>query len=143
MKLLLTLIPFVVLLGTDPVMSFDTTKLGQMGTLLTSRTVPLSGKSVRLREEVKRALADSKRDGVMCIGMRFPGQWVHLGGERVAPYACDFGGKWLKIEAHVRIVDQHGRVFERITLKAMRKSTRVIETNPRWKWTHDYPFESE
>jgi hypothetical protein len=131
-------IAIALLLGAAPAMAFDTTKLGQKGTLLSSDTVPLSGKSLRLQEEVKQALADSKRKVVMCIGMRFPGQWIHLGGKRVAPYTCNFGVKRLQIQATVRISGRNGRVFKTTTPNAMRNATTVSETNLRWKWMTGY-----
>ena len=127
------------ILGTSAAMAFDTTKLGQQGTLssedFANHIVPLVDESRRLQKEFKQAFAE--KDHVRtpsCIGMRFPGQWEHLAGERVAPYWCDFGPKSLEIRATVQITDRNGRVFEKITPKAMRNATRVIETNPRWKW---------
>jgi hypothetical protein len=128
-------------LGFRPATAFDTAALGQIGTLLTSKTVPLSERSRRLREEVKQALAEGNLDSVMCTGMRFPGNWKHLAGERVAPYTCNFGIKWLQIRADVKVTDRSGRVFEIITPKAMRNASRVRETNVRWIWTAENPDE--
>jgi hypothetical protein len=124
----------------SPAAAFDTTRLGQQGTLSSSEIVGLIAQSHRLHKEVKQALAEGKRQSVNCIGMRFPGQWLHLGGGRVAPYACDFGTKWLKIRARVRLSDRRGRAFEKITPSAMRYATRVRKAKPRWKWTAEYPF---
>ena len=72
---------------------------------------------------------------MVCLGMRFPGQWKNLGGLRVSPYACDFGAKWLQIRATVRITDRHGQAFETITAKAMKNATNVNETDLNWEWT--------
>jgi hypothetical protein len=72
---------------------------------------------------------------VMCVGMRFPGQWKNLGGLRVSPYTCDFGAKWLQIHAAVRITNRRGQAFETITAEAMKNATNVSETNLNWKWT--------
>jgi hypothetical protein len=71
--------------------------------------------------------------------VRFPGQWTHLGGARVSPYSCDFGGKWLKIDTTGRVTDRRGRIFETITPEAMKNATTVSETNPTWKWTSADP----
>ncbi len=43
----------------------------------------------------------------------------NLGGLRVSPYSCDFGAKWLGIDATVRITGRRGEVFETITPRAM------------------------
>src|SRR5215469_14297157 len=86
------------LLASSPALAFDTGMLGQGGTLSLADLMPTIAKSAPLQREVRQALIASKKtaDDVTCDGMRFPGQWVHLGGLRVAPYTCDFGGKWLQ-----------------------------------------------
>ncbi len=131
------------LLGVLPAMAFDTGKLGQGGSLTLDELTALIGKSAQLKREVNQALADNKKkmDEVICTGMRFPGQWVHLGGLRVSPYTCDFGAKWLQIRAAVRITDRSGRAVETITPQAMKNAADVSETNPTWKWTTEPPPE--
>jgi hypothetical protein len=128
-------------LGAAPAMAFDTGKLGQRGTLTLDEMTALISKSAKLKSEVEQALADNKKklDETSCSGMRFPGQWVHLGGLRVAPYTCDFGAKWLQIRATVRVTGRGGRAFETITPQAMKNATDVSETNPTWKWTTEEP----
>jgi hypothetical protein len=79
----------------------------------------------------------------MCEGTRFPGPWVHLGGERVSPYACNFGGKWLQIKATVQISDGKGRTFEKITPEAMKAAKTVKETNLKWNWTDQEPSDRD
>jgi len=133
------------LLGITAAVAFDTGKLGQRGTQALSDLMPLIAKSARLQREVVQALTQShkKRDEVSCDGMRFPGQWVNLGGERVSPYICDFGGKWLRITATVRVTDRRGRVFQTITPEAMKNASAVTETNPAWSWTTEDPSKDE
>jgi len=133
------------LLGIAAAMAFDTGKLGQRGTLALSDIMTVIAKSAPLQREVAQALTQShkKRDEVNCDGMRFPGQWVNLGGERVSPYICDFGGKWLRITATVRVTDRRGRVFDAITPEAMKNATTVTETSPAWNWTTEDPFKDE
>src|SRR5262245_59878500 len=94
-------------------------------------------KSPRLQQEIKQVLSEGnkKQEDVTCVGMRFPGQWKHLGGLRVSPYVCVFGAMWLQIRATVRISDGRGQSFEAITDKAMNNATNVSETNLNWKWT--------
>src|SRR5260370_25076566 len=133
------------LLGASPAMAFDTSKLGQGGSLPLSDIMPLIGKSTQLQGEVNKVLAEAKKkpDDLLCDGMRFPGQWVHLGGERVSPYTCDFGTKWLQIDAAVRITDRNSRPVETITPTAMKNATKVSETNLTWKWTTEDPSKNK
>jgi hypothetical protein len=133
------------LFGIGAAMAFDTGKLGQRGTLSLSDIMPLIAKSPRLQREIAQALTQShkKRDDVNCDGMRFPGQWVNLGGERVSPYICDFGGKWVQITTTVRVTDRRGRVFDTITPEAMKNATTVTEASPAWKWTTEDPFKDD
>ena len=86
------------LLVATPAMAFDTTELGQGGSLMLDELMPLIGKAPALKREVNQALAGIKKKAadVICTGYRFPGQWVHLGGMRVAPYTCDFAASGLK-----------------------------------------------
>jgi hypothetical protein len=134
-------VPIAILVTVSPALAFDTSKLGQEGSLVLSDIMPIISKSPQLRSEVQGALgaAGKKADDLLCDGMRFPGAWENLGGERVAPYTCDFGGKWLQINATVRITGPKGRVFETITPTAMKSASKVSETNLTWKWTTEDP----
>jgi hypothetical protein len=138
-------LPIALFLGASPALAFDTDKLGQWGSLSLTDLKPVIAKSGKLQREVNQALAGGtkKQDDIMCDGRRFPGSWVNLGGERVSPYSCDFGGKWLQIQATVRITDRNGRAIETITPNAMKNATKVIETNLTWKWTTEDPSKSE
>ena len=133
----LRLVPVALLLGTFSALAFDTSKLSQWGSLPLDDLTPVIAKSAPLQQEVNKALfeGNAKQGDVICVGMRFPGQWKNLGGLRVSPYSCDFGAKWLQIRAIVRITDRHGQTFETITAKAMKNATNVSETNLNWKWT--------
>ena len=90
-----------VLFAASSAQAFDTSKLGQGGSLPLGDLDALIGQSAQLKGEVSKALAAIKKkaDDVICTGNRFPGQWVHLGGMRAAPYICDFSGKWLLLDA--------------------------------------------
>jgi len=129
------------LLAVSPALAFDTGKLGQFGSLPLSDIMPLIGKTAALQREVKSALSEAKKsaDAVMCDGARFPGSWVNLGGEHVAPYTCAFGGKWLVINSDVRITGRNGQVFETVSPTAMKLATKVSETNLTWQWTTQDP----
>jgi len=129
------------MLAASPALAFDTGKLGQGGSLPLSDINDLIGRSAKLQQEVKAALAETKKtaDEIICGGTRFPSRWVHLGGMRAAPYACNFATKWLVINAAVTIAGPKGQVFETATPAAMRNAVKVIETNPAWKWTTEEP----
>jgi hypothetical protein len=133
----LRLVPLALLLGTSSALAFDTSKLGQWGSLPLDDLTPVIAKSAELQQEINKALSEGnkKQGDVMCVGMRFPGQWKNLGGLRVSPYTCDFGAKWLQINAAVRITNRRGQAFETITAEAMKNATNVSETNLNWKWT--------
>jgi hypothetical protein len=139
--MLARLAPFVLLLSSTSAMALDTTKLGQAGSLGLDEMMPLIGKSPQLKREVTEAVAKTKLKGdeIRCDGMRFPGQWVNLGGERTSPYVCKIGDKWLEVRATVRVTGPRRKSFETITPDAMKKATTVTETNPTWKWTDQDP----
>ena len=132
----LRLVLVALLLGTSSALAFDSSKLIQFGTLPLDDLTPVFAKSALLQKEISKALSEDNKEraDVRCLGMRFPGPWKNLGGLRVSPYACDFGAKWLRIRATVRITDRHGRAFETITAKAMKNATNVRETNLNWEW---------
>jgi hypothetical protein len=134
-------IAIALLLAASPAVAFDTGKLGQGGSLPFDDLMPLIGQSAQLKREVDQALAEVKKkpEDVICSGKRFAREWVHLGGSRVSPYACDFGAKWLQIRATVQITDRGGRAFETITPAAMKNASKVSETGPMWKWTTEEP----
>ena len=106
------LVPLALLLGMSSALAFDTSNLGQWGSLPLDELVPIITKSARLQQEISEVLSEGnkKQEDVTCFGMRFPGQWKHLGGSRVSPYACDFGAMWLQIRTTVRITDSRGQV---------------------------------
>jgi hypothetical protein len=134
-------IAIVLLLPASPAVAFDTSKLGQHGTLLLDDFMPLIGQSAQLKHEVDQALAAAKKkpEDVICTGTRFPGLWANLPGARVSPYTCNIGGKWLRVRATVRITDDGGRAFRSITRAAMKNASNVSETAPKWKWTTEEP----
>jgi hypothetical protein len=135
------LAPFAVLIFSSSAMAFDTTKLGQGGSLGLDEMAPLIKKAPQLKREVAEAVANAKQkaEEIRCDGMRFPGQWVNLGGERVAPYVCKIGDKWLEVRTTVRVTGPRRKSFETVTPDAMKNATTVTETNPTWKWTDKDP----
>ncbi len=130
-----------ILCAASPAHAFDTSKLGQGGSLPPIDLAPLIGQSQQLKREVSDALAGNKQktDDVICTGNRFPNQWVHLGGLRAAPYTCDFKARWLLFDAAVRVTGRNGQLHDTITPAAMRIAAKVAETKPSWKWTTEDP----
>ncbi len=140
-RLLLT----ALLLSPAPALAFDTTKLGQLGSIALDmdEIAAVIKQSPTLKREIDAALAkiNKKPDELMCDGMRFPGAWKELGGLRVAPYRCQFGDKWLKINTKVRVTDKRGKIYESINQKAMHEADDVKESDPNWTWSDTEPSE--
>jgi hypothetical protein len=132
----------VVVLAASPALALDANKLGQGGSLPLSDLDHLIDQSAKLKVEVAATLAKINKmaDDVICGGNRFPREWVNLGGLRAAPYACNFGGNWLVLDAQVRVTGDDGTVYDTITPAAMRKASKVTETHPTWKWTTKDPY---
>jgi hypothetical protein len=130
------LVALALLLSTSAALAFDSTKIGQWGLYLDDLS-PILAKSAQLKREVTAALAEKnkKPEDILCFGMRFPGAWKNLGGTRVAPYTCNFDGKYLRIDATVRVIGRGGRTFEAINDTAMKQATDASETNLTWRWT--------
>ena len=133
------LIPLLLLAA--PAAAFDTSKLGQLGSLTLEEKQELFVKSPTLEREVTAAVAKLGKtlEDIPCDGMRFPGSWQELGGLRVAPYLCQFGDQWLLIRTKVRVTGKGGKVYLRITTEAMRKAEQVTETDPTWTWSDKKP----
>jgi hypothetical protein len=131
------------MLCAAPAFAFDTSKLGQVGSLPLTDMQPLIAKSPKLKQEVDEAVAmlGKKPDEIMCNGMRFPGAWKELAGVRVAPYSCPFGDKWLQVKASVRVTGKDGKVYARVDKEAMRRAQNVRETGPNWTWSDKEPSE--
>ena len=91
------LVALAPLLGPSTALAFDSTKVGQWGSLYLDDLSPILAKSAQLKQQVTAVLAEKnkKPEDILCFGMRFPGPWKNLGGTRVAPYTCDFKDKYL------------------------------------------------
>ncbi len=129
------------LLAATPAMAFDSTKLDQGGSLMLDDMSSLIDQAPRLKQEVGRLLAEKhkKMDEIICTGMRFSSAWKELGGFRVAPYDCDFKGKWLHVDAQVRLFAGNGHEYKTISRAAMRNTVKFTQTHPVWKWSDKPP----
>jgi hypothetical protein len=123
--------------------AFDTTKLGQRGSLLPEDKTALFKKSAQLERETAAEMKKLGKtvDDIPCDGMRFPGAWVELGGLRVSPYVCQFGERWLQIRTKVVVTGKRGKVYETINPEAMKQAQDVRETSPTWTWSDKEPAE--
>jgi hypothetical protein len=68
----LRLVPLALLLSTYSALAFDTSKLGQWGSLFLDDLAPVTAKSSRLQQEINEVLsnANKKEEDVTCFGMR-------------------------------------------------------------------------
>ncbi len=130
-------ISIALLLIATPAAAFDTSTLGQYGSLMLDDLTKLIDQSPKLKQEIDQMLAEKHRtaDKVICGGQRFPREWEAFGGRRVAPYDCNFGGKWLYIGADVRIMGPNGVEYKATSDDAMRDADTVTETNLVWHWS--------
>ena len=135
------LILAALLLSTVPAMAFDTSKLDQGGSLSLEDIAELIAQSPQLKQEVSDMLAEKhkKMDEIICSGMRFSGAWKELGGARVAPYDCNLEGKWLHIDAEVRLLDGKGRELKSANATTMRNAEEIEQSHPAWKWSDKPP----
>jgi hypothetical protein len=135
------LILIAVLLAATPAMAFDSKKLDQGGSLMLDDMSSLIDQVPRLKQEVGHLLAEKhkKMDEIICTGMRFSSAWKELGGVRVAPYDCDFKGKWLHIDAEVRLIDGKGHELKTVGPATMRNAEEAKQSHPAWKWSDKPP----
>jgi hypothetical protein len=137
------IVAITVLFASTQALAFDTTKLGQLGSVALDMDEMLAviAQSPKLKTEIDQAItAVNKKPGdIMCDGMRFPSAWKELAGVRVSPYRCQIGDKWLKINTKVTITGKRKKVYEAINAKAMREAEDVKETDPTWTWSNEKP----
>jgi hypothetical protein len=130
--------------ASAPALAFDTRALGY-GSLFVGDFTALINSSPKLRQEVHDALAAAHKtaEEQECEAPRFPGPWKNLHGEHVAPFTCNIGGRWLQINATVRVTGPKGEAYETQSDAAMKRASRVSQTNPTWTWTDDDPRKSK
>jgi hypothetical protein len=123
-----------------PAAAFDMSKLGY-GSLFLGDLMPLINSSPQLKKEVGDALAAAKKkpDEQLCESPRFPGPWQRLHGEHVAPYVCNIGGRWLQINATLKVTGPKREVYETETPAALKQASRITQTQPSWTWTDEDP----
>jgi hypothetical protein len=109
--MLLRTIAVAVALVASPALAFDTSKLGQGGSLALSEIDLIIAKSPQLQREINQGLLDGKKakDDVICSGMRFPGQWQNLGGLRVGPYTATLEPNGYRLKPRLNLPDARAR----------------------------------
>jgi hypothetical protein len=77
----LRLVPLALLLGTYSALAFDTSKLGQWGSLFLDDLAPVTAKSSRLQQEINEVLSNANKkeeEGTLLMASRAE----HLGASR-------------------------------------------------------------
>ncbi len=130
----------LVIAAASTAAAFDTSKLGY-GSLFVGDSMPLIDSSPALKKQITEALAAAKKkpDEQLCESPRFPGPWQRLRGEHVAPYVCNIGGKWLRIDATLKVTGPKGEAYDTDSSVALKRASRISQTQPTWTWTDEDP----
>jgi len=75
-----------------------------------------------------------KPEAVICVGARFGGHWVELGGARSIPYECEVGAKKLNIDGTLHLYDEHGNEIDMSDEKAPELAFDYKQTDLTWTW---------
>ncbi len=89
-----------------------------------------------LMSEIDDALKGEnlQAETVICIGARFGGHWVEIGGGRAVPYECELGKRKLKIEGTVHLYDAAGAEIDMNDEKAPERAADYKQTDLKWTW---------
>ena len=131
------------IVSATPALAFDTAKLTQGGSIAldANEIQGLIVQSSVLKQEVEQAVAKTgkKPSDIICDGKRFSNAWKELSGQRVSPYHCHIGDRWLTIRANVRVFDAKGKLYQSINRKGMEQANVVKENHPAWTWSDKEP----
>lgn len=75
-----------------------------------------------------------KAESIICVGARFGGHWVELGGARSVPYECEIGKKKINIDGTLHLYDQGGNEIDMNDEKAPEKAFDYKQTDLKWTW---------
>ena len=75
-----------------------------------------------------------KAESIICVGYRFSGQWLNLGGARAVPYECEVGKRKLNIEGSVHVYDDAGTELDLKDEKSFERATEYGQADLTWKW---------
>lgn len=73
-------------------------------------------------------------ENIICVGARFGGHWVELGGARSIPYECEIGKKKLNIDGTLRLYDQQGAEIDMSDEKAPERAFDYKQSDLTWTW---------
>lgn len=73
-------------------------------------------------------------ENIICVGARFGGHWVELGGARSIPYECEIGKKKLNIDGTLRLYDQQGAEIDMSDEKAPERAFDYEQSDLTWTW---------
>ena len=90
----------------------------------------------KLMAEINAELQAQKLEAasVICVGDRFGGNWVELGGVRVVPYECEIGTRKLNIDGTLHLYDAKGAEVDEKDKTAPKRATDYKETDLKWTW---------
>ncbi|MCZ7595488.1 MAG: hypothetical protein M5U16_11740 [Hyphomicrobium sp.] len=75
-----------------------------------------------------------KAEELNCVGFRFGGYWLNLGGARAVPYECEIGNKKLNIDGTVHVYDDDGTELDRTDKKSFERATEYRQADITWRW---------
>jgi len=73
-------------------------------------------------------------ENIICVGARFGGHWIELGGARSIPYECEIGKKKLNIDGTLVLYDQQGNEIDMSDEKAPERAFDYKQTDLTWTW---------
>ena len=73
-------------------------------------------------------------ENTICVGARFGGHWIELGGARSIPYECEIGKKKLNIDGTLVLYDQQGNEIDMSDEKAPERAFDYKQTDLTWTW---------
>jgi len=92
--------------------------------------------NAKLVDEVS---AELKKQGVNaaevnCIGGRFGGNWINLGGARAIPFDCQIGSRAIEIDGELHFYDAAGNELDMAADDTPEKATSFKQLNINWQW---------
>ncbi|MFA5899819.1 MAG: hypothetical protein WC829_12000 [Hyphomicrobium sp.] len=73
-------------------------------------------------------------DAVICVGARFGGHWVELGGARSIPYECEIGTRKLNIDGTLHLYDERGAEIDLNDERAPERAFDYKQSDLTWTW---------
>jgi len=125
-----------VVLGTVAFMVVGSSAAWAPGSIMLDEVMDQLKANQKLIDEIRTELKaqNLQPDAVTCIGARFGGHWVDLGGARSVPYTCDIGKKTLSIDGTLHLYDERGNEVDMNDEKAPERAFDYKQTDLTWSW---------